>query len=57
MPAGKRITLFGKPYLWLPDIDGRLALHPALRLDQSQQPDAPFSGELVRAAMGQLRAR
>ena len=51
---GKAI-LFGKPYRWAQDTDGKLMLLPALNLSQARTSDAPFTPQLVRDAMRRLR--
>lgn len=50
-----KATLFGKPYRWAQDADGKLMLLPALTLTQVRTSDAPFTPELIRDAMRRLR--
>lgn len=54
MRRPEHTTLFGKPYLWLPD-NGKLSLRPALTTGQRRQPHVQFTADLVRAAMRRLR--
>lgn len=48
--AGETV-LFGKPYCWAQDADGKLTLHPALKLRQPLPSDVPFTWDLAKAAL------
>lgn len=51
--AGQTV-LFGKPYTWARDADGKLSLHPALKLNQPRPPSEPFTWDDAKAALRRL---
>ncbi|GAX57318.1 hypothetical protein [Streptomyces olivochromogenes] len=50
-------VLFGKSYCWVQSTDGKLSLHPVLKLSKARTLDIPFTWELAKAAVRRLAPR